>query len=411
MRRRTKRAVPDRVRRPFRTVPSRAGPTTRLVHGGVRADLNAGAVVPPIYQTSTFRFPSEYSEAAAQGATYLYSRNGNPTVEGAEELVRLAEHGEAARLFASGMGAISAAILSLLGKGDELLLPTGLYGGTIGLVRNVLPKFGIRVRAPPEDPAADPGRLVRAGTKLVLLETPTNPVLRVHDLRAWSEAAHRAGAFLLVDNTVASPVNQNPLLEGADLVVHSATKYLGGHADLTGGALIGASELLERIDPHQTLGSPLDPFAAFLLHRSLKTLELRVARINANAQAVVEALERERSVARVHYPGRASALEEETARRQMRGRGGVVSFSLRGGTRASDRFLSRLRLFEVASSFGGVESLVSLPRQTSHRHLSVRERSERGIDPGFVRLSVGIEDAADLVGDLHQALSGAGRSG
>lgn len=395
--------VPDRARRPFRRLPDWAGPTTRLVHGGQRPDLNAGAVVPPIYQTSTFRFPKEYSEAAPHGSVYLYSRNSNPTVEGVEELVRDLEGGQAARLFASGMGAIASTVLSLLGAGDELVVPSGVYGGTSGLVRDVLPRFGVKVREFSDRGPSEPETLVGPSTRVVLLETPTNPTLKVHDLARWAEAAHRAKALLVVDNTIASPVNQNPLALGADVVVHSATKYLGGHADLTAGVVVGSSEVLGRIDPHQVLGAPLDPFAAFLLHRSLKTLPLRVERINANARAVVDALVREPNVARVHYPGRASAEEEAIAARQMRGRGGLVSLSLRGGVPASDRFLSALEIFAAASSFGGVESLASLPRSTSHRHLSAAEREERGIDEGFVRLSVGIEDSADLVRDVVEA--------
>ena len=391
-------------RRAFRPLPEWAGPATRLVHGGQRDELNAGALVPPVYQTSTFRYPAAYSEASPHGATYLYSRNGNPTVEAAEELLRDCEGGEAARLFASGMGAISSTLLSILRSGEELLVPTGLYGGTVDLVRTTLPRFGIKIRELPDDPSVDPRSALRPETRLVLLETPTNPVLRVHDLTRWSEAAHRQHAIVVVDNTVASPVNQSPLALGADLVVHSATKYLGGHADLTAGAAVGSAALLGSLDPHQTLGAPLDPFAAFLLHRSLKTLGLRVERINANARAVVAALTKEPAVDRVHYPGRASEEEERIAARQMRGRGGLVSFSIRGGEAASDKLLQRLRIFQVASSFGGVESLASLPRSTSHRHLTSAERSARGIDPGFVRLSVGIEDAADLVRDLHDAI-------
>lgn len=404
--------TPDRARRPFRTLPEWVGPATRLVHGGRRPDLNAGSVAPPIYQTSTFRFPGAFSEAAPHGAVYLYSRNANPTVEGVEELLRGLEGGEAARLFASGMGAIASTLLSLLGAGDELVVPSGVYGGTSGLVRDVLPRFGIRVREFSDRTPVEPEALLGPETKVVLLETPTNPTLRVYDLARWAEAAHARSARLVVDNTIASPVNQNPLALGADLVVHSATKYLGGHADLTAGVVVGSAELVGRVDPHQVLGTPLDPFAAFLLHRSLTTLPLRVGRINSNAVAVAAALAREENVVRVHYPGRASPEEEAVATRQMRGRGGLVSVSLQGGAGASDRFLSALEIFEVASSFGGVESLASLPRSTSHRHLSPREREERGIDDGFVRLSVGIEDEPDLVRDVvgaaRAAAEGAG---
>lgn len=400
---------PGSGRRPFRPLPEWAGPTTRLVHGGQRPDLNAGAVTPPVYATTTYRFPEAFSESSAHGATYLYSRNGNPTVEGAEELVRASEGAGAARLFASGMGAISATVLSLLRSGEELVVPAGVYGGTSGLARELLPRLGVRVREVPESDAREPERVVGPSTRLVLLETPTNPVLHVHDLARWAEAAHRRGALVVVDNTIASPVNQNPLAFGADLVVHSATKYLGGHADLTAGAVAGAAELLERIDPHQRLGAPLDPWAAFLLHRSMKTLELRVGRINANAAHVVEALASWPGVLRVHYPGRASEAEEGIARRQMRGRGGLLSVSLRGGLTAAEKFLGALRIFQVASSFGGVESLASLPRSTSHRHLTEAERLACGIDEGFVRLSVGIEDPDDLVRDLSEALSRADR--
>lgn len=391
-------------RRAFRSLPSWAGTATRLVHGGVRPDLNAGAVVPPVYLTSTFRFPEAYSEATPHGATYLYSRNGNPTVEGVQELVRDLEGGEAARLFASGMGAIAATLLSLVDSGDELVAPAGLYGGTSGLLHGLLPRLGLRVRELPRSVAEEPEASVGPSTRVVFLESPTNPDLRVHDLARWAEVARRRDALLVVDSTLASPVNQNPLRLGADLVVHSATKYLGGHADLTAGAVVGRADLLERIDPHQALGAPLDPFGAFLLHRGLKTLTLRVERANANARAIVDALAGDPAVRRVHYPGRASAEQEAIAARQMRGRGGMVGLSLTGGASAAERLLGRLQIFEVAPSLGGVESLASLPRLTSHRHLPREEREARGIDQGFVRLSAGIEEPADLVRDLREAL-------
>ena len=374
------------------------------MHGARRPDFNAGAVVPPIYQTSTFHWPPERSESTDRAQAYIYTRNLNPTLEGPTEIVRQLEGGEGARLFASGMAAITATVLSLLRAGDTLVAPEGLYGGTTDFISDLLPRYGVKVRQVPERTARVPEEVVEEGTRLVLVESPTNPLLTVHDLARWSRAADRVGAILLVDNTFATPLNQNPLSLGADLVVHSATKYLGGHADLLAGVVVGAERLMERIDPTGYLGAVADPFAGFLLGRGLKTLALRVARQNESGQRVAQAARDHPAVARVHYPGWESEEEEEIARRQMRGRGGVVSISLRGGSAAAEEFLSRLRLVHIASSLGGVESLASVPRQTSHRHLTPAELSARGIDPGLVRLSLGIEEPEDLVRDVTEAL-------
>ncbi len=391
----------------FRPLPEWVGPTTRLVHGARRPEWNAGAVVPPIYQTSTFRFPPDRSEAAERGAVYHYSRNENPTLEPPAELLRQLEGGEAVRLFASGMGAISAALLSLVRAGDTVVALRGIYGGTTDLLRNTLPRFGATVRELSGPEARTPETAMPSGTRLAVLETPSNPLLEVHDIARWARAARAIGAVLLVDSTFATPLNQRPLELGADLVVHSATKYLGGHSDLTAGALVGRKSLLERIDPASSFGAPLDPFAAFLLHRSLKTLALRVGRQNENGRRVADAVKDHPAVARVHYPGRATAEQEAIAARQMTGRGGMVSISLRGGIPAVERFLDRLRLVEIAASLGGVESLVSMPRLSSQRFLTPEERHELGIDDGLVRLSLGIEDPDDLVRDVRDALDAA----
>ena len=390
----------------FRPLPLGAGPTTRLVHGARRPDWNAGAVVPPIYRSVTFRYPAAFSEGAVRGGTYLYSRIENPSVEGPAEVIRQLEGGEAAQLFASGMGAITASVLSLVGTGEEVVAVGGLYGGTTDLFGE-LPRLGIRVRAVPEGDRRAPDDLVTKDTRLVMFETPSNPQLRVHDIGRWSNAAHRVGALVLVDNTFATPINQTPLALGADLVVHSATKYLGGHSDLLAGAVVGSDRLLRRVDPKRCLGAPLDPFVAFLLERSLKTLALRVARHNENGARVTAAIADHPAVERIHYPGRASAEEEAIAARQMRGRGGVLGVSLRGGAAAVAVFLRSLTLIEVASSLGGVASLASVPGVTSHRHASAEELRTLGIDPGFVRLALGIEDADDLVRDLREALDAA----
>ena len=400
-------SVPPTARRGRRPLPEWAGTATRLVHGERRPDFNAGAVVFPIYQTTTYRYPKEHSEA--DGDAYLYSRNRNPTVEGPAAILRDLEGGEDARLFASGMAAMSAAVLSLVRSGDEVVALTDLYGGSRGLLRQLLPRYGMNLREVAEPEARNPESVVSPRTRLVVIETPTNPVLRVHDIARWAAAAHRVGAHLLVDGTFATPINQRPLELGADLVVHSATKYLGGHSDVTAGAVVGARALLERVDPHQELGGSLDPFSAFLLHRSLKTLALRVARHNETGRTVVAALERHPAVERLYYPGRSSAEEEQIAARQMRGRGGMLALAVRGGGAAADRFLAHLRIVEVAASLGGVESLASRPAATSHRHLTPEERARIGIDEGLVRLSLGIEDPPDLVRDISEALDASAR--
>jgi cystathionine beta-lyase/cystathionine gamma-synthase len=394
----------------FRPLPEWVGPTTRILHGAYRPDLNAGSVVPPIYQSSTFHYPSEFSESAERAGTYLYTRNENPTIEVATEVARQLEGAEAAKLFASGMGAMTAAVLSLVSAGDEVLQAGLLYGGTTDLLRDFLPRFGVKRRAISDDRAGEPESALSPATKLVVLESPTNPTLRVRDIARWAAAADRAGALLLVDNTFASPINQRPLALGADLVVESATKYLGGHSDLMAGVLAGARSLVDRVDPLAYYGATPDPFAAFLLGRSLKTLALRVGRQNANGARIAAAAAGHPAVARVHYPGRASEEEEAIATRQMTGRGGVLSLTLRGGAAAVDRFLRSLRLAHVASSFGSVETLVSVPVQTSHRRLTPAELRAADIDAGMVRLSLGLEDPDDLERDVSEALDSADQS-
>jgi methionine-gamma-lyase len=381
--------------------------TTTLVHGARRPERNAGAVVPPIYQTSTFHFPESFSDAGPSGKIYQYTRGTNPNQEVAAELVRRLEGAEGARVFGSGMGAISACLLTLVMAGDEVVALDDLYGGTLELLTGLLPRFGVRVRWVGAAESKDPEHVLRPGVKAVVLESPTNPLLRVTDLKRWADAADRVGAITVVDNTFATPVNQRPLALGADLVVHSGTKYLGGHSDLIAGVVAGPERLLQKLDAtYRVVGAVLDPFAAFLLTRGLRTLGLRMARHNSNAQAVRAAAEGHRNAVRVHFPGSGSPEEEALAARQMTGRGGMVSIEVRGGLAGAQRFLQGLELVEVAASLGGVESLASLPVQTSHRYLSPDERAARGIPDGLVRLSLGIEDPDDLVRDVRQALDG-----
>ncbi len=402
--------APARARRregasgPEPSLPADAGPTTIAVHGARRPERNAGAVVSPIYQTTTFHYPAEYSEVADPSDVRHYTRYENPSQEEAAETIRALEGAGAARVFSSGMAAISTTLLGLLRPGDTVVAPIEIYGGTDRLLREVLPKFGIGVRWL-EPGAPEPTGELLEGASLLYLETPTNPLLRVRDIRAWARCADEVGALLLVDSTFATPVNQRPLELGADLVLHSATKYLAGHSDVLAGAVAGPSQLVDRLETMQrVLGGALDPHAAFLLQRGMKTLALRVARQNENAREVAEALARHPAVARVHYPGSHGADEEAIARTQMAGRGGLVSFELVGGRAASARFRRRLRLVHVATSLGGVESLVSAPRESSHAHLSPGEAERRGLPEGLLRLSCGIEETKDLLLDLLGAL-------
>jgi cystathionine gamma-synthase len=361
--------------------------------------------VPPIYQTSTFHFPTAHSESAAGSGLYLYTRYENPTQEVASELVRSLEGAESARVFGSGMGAIASTLFALLRPGEEVVALESLYGGTIQLLTELLPRFGVRVRWVGDSEARAPEELLSSSTKVVFLESPTNPTLRVHDLRRWAKAADAVGAVSVVDNTFATPINQRPLSLGIDLVVHSGTKYLGGHSDLVAGVVAGPRRLVDRIASTQILlGSVLDPFAAFLLSRGLRTLALRVERQNATGSYLARQLAGHPNVLRVCYPGSASKEEAELVARQMDGRGGMVAFTVAGGAPAARRFLAELKLVHVAASLGGVESLVSLPIETSHVHLSPEERARRGIEEGMVRLSVGIEEPEDLWRDLKEAL-------
>lgn len=389
----------------FDPLPEWLGPGTLAVHADRRPERNAGAVVAPIYQTSTFHSPEENSEARGDGQVFLYTRYENPTHQAVQEVVRRLEGAQGARVFASGMGAIAATVLANVEAGDEVVALETLYGGTLDLLSELLPRFGVRVRWVSDGPAQEPESVLGPSTRLVLLESPTNPTLRVHDLARWARAADRVGALSVVDSTLATPVNQRPLALGADLVVHSATKYLGGHSDLVAGVVAGPHKLLERIDRTRwILGATLDPLAAFLLLRGLRTLSVRMARHNANGAAVSEALRSHPKVRSVHYPGSFSPAEASLASTQMQGRSGMVGLVLEGGRPAARRFLKALRLVHVAPSLGGVESLASIPSETSHVHLSEAELAARGIAPGFVRLSLGIEESDDLLKDLRDAL-------
>jgi cystathionine gamma-synthase len=345
--------------------------------------------------------------AVATGQTegYIYNRNTNPTVHAFEEKVRRLEGAAAATSFATGMAAISNTLFALLAPGDRVVSIKDSYGGTSKLFLEFLPRWGVDCALCETTNHDAIEAAVAQGCRVLYLETPTNPTLKVVDITRLAAAAKSAGALVVVDNTFATPLNQRPLELGADLVIHSATKFLGGHADALGGAVCGAAELVGRVYHYREItGAALDPHAAYLLLRGLKTLHLRVERQNASALRVAQFLETHPTVAAVYYPGLASHPQHDIAARQMRGFGGIVSFALHGGFEAVKAVLPRLRYAHRAANLGAVETIAGPPATTSHVELTAVERAKLGIPEGLIRYSVGIEDVDDLVADLAQAL-------
>ncbi|SCZ58325.1 trans-sulfuration enzyme family protein [Thiohalomonas denitrificans] len=380
---------------------------TRCVHAGELDDAQ-GSPHTPLYTTTTFKFASteailDVVEGRAAGS--LYTRYGlNPTIQSLEAKLASLEGAEAAFAFCSGMAAETALFLAY---GREGVVCIGdAYGGTLELLADQLPLFGIDTHLILGSELDRLEDLLAGGARLVFLETPTNPALEVFDLAAIAEKAHAHGALLAVDNTFASPVNQQPLALGADFAVHSATKYLGGHSDLTAGALMGSQELLAPIFGwRKNLGSMPAPETCNLLARSLRTLVVRVRQQNASAQAVAEAMQRHPRVRRVLYPGLPDFPGHDLAAKQMSGFGGMLTIEVDADTEGTAAVVDRLKLFAIAPSLGGAESLVTQPVTTTHHGLSETERERRGINGAMVRLSVGLEDAEDLIADLEQALS------
>src|SRR5271168_3699571 len=377
--------------------PQKQGPQTIAVHGGEPPRHGVGAPVgTPISRTSTFTFSSTAEMklwAEGKSKAYIYSRYGNPTLSVAEGKIAALEGGEAAVVTASGMAAISSALLGVLKCGDELISTAQVYGGSYRLMRDVFPDMGIKVLQVGTD-LARLEELATPRTKCLYVETPTNPTLRLVDLHKAIAFAKEWDLLALIDNTFASPVLQKPLAMGFDLVMHSATKYLSGHSDVIAGAAAGRHSLIEKIrDMIIYLGGSMDPEAAFLLIRGMKTLELRVRRQCETALTVARFLEKHPRVSRVHYPGLASHLDHALAKRQMKGFGGMMAFDLKGGLAAARRFCDRTRVFLLAVSLGGAESLVVLPMYSSHYRMTVAELRAAGMEPGTVRVSIGLEDA------------------
>ena len=374
---------------------------TRLIHAGQPADALTGAVNVPIYLSSTFR-----QAAPNQNQGYVYSRSGNPTRHVLESALAAAESGTAGLAFSSGLGALTT-LLEAFPTGSRIVSVDDLYGGTWRLFEHHRKQFGIRVDyLDMTDPARVGEALRAAPTDLLYLETPTNPLLRLVDIRAVAKLAHRAGAVVAVDNTFASPANQRPIELGADIVLHSTTKYLGGHSDIIGGALVlrNAKDAERFAWLQNAVGAVPSPFDCFLVLRGLHTLGVRMRAHEAGARAVAEVLEGHRKVRASYYPGRPSHAQYRLARRQMDGFGGIVSFDIAGGRRGALRFLRGLEVFTLAESLGGVESLVDHPASMTHASVPRKEREAHGVTDGLIRLSCGIEDPADLADDIRRAL-------
>ncbi len=376
------------------------GDSTTAVHGGEATDPRSGAVNVPVTLSTTYRYP-ELEDGSK--APYIYSRYTNPSLESVEAKLAALEGAKHSLLFASGMAAIQAACQTLLKPGDVLAVQRGVYGGTSAYLRDELAQWGVQVA--PFDAHTKPA--LTKGTKLVWIESVTNPLLRVADVPLWAKAAHAAGAKLAVDATFASPLLQRPLAMGADLVMHSATKYLGGHSDVTAGALstndaaLAESLFLRR----RNLGPTLDPHAAYLLGRGMKTLALRMERHSASALALAKAASAMKGIAAVHYPGLPGHSDHAIAKRMLKGGfGGMLTLDL-GTLKRAQAFRQKVRVIVPAASLGGVESLVSLPIETSHAYATPASRKADGIGDGLVRVSVGIEDLADLVADLKRGLA------
>jgi methionine-gamma-lyase len=386
----------------------RWGDATIAIHQGDERFHVGVPVGTTVARTANFTFEStEEMKRWAEGksSAYIYTRYGNPTLTVAEEKLAALEGAEAAIVTASGMAAISSALLAVLKAGDEVISTRQTYGGTYRLMRDNFPRFGIVVRHVETD-LAGIQQLVNPRTKALYIETPTNPTLRLVDLQKAVAFAKEWGLISLIDNTFASPVLQKPIQLGFNIVLHSATKYLSGHSDLIAGAAAGSRAIINEVRHNIiNLGGSMDPEAAYLLIRGMKTLGVRMQRQCETAMKIAKYLAKHPKVAKVHYPGLASHPDHKLAKRQMKGFGAMLAFDLKGGLSAARRFCDRVRIFLLAASLGGAESLVVLPIYTSHYNMSEAELRAAGVGAGTVRVSVGLEDPADLIEDLRQALA------
>lgn len=378
---------------------------TKAVRGAADLEKKNGPMATPIYQTSTFEVTDNDAQVQATGSDHYYTRYGNPTNTVAETTIAELEGVEAALTFSSGMGAITTTIMALLKGGDHIVAQRDIYGGANRFLSQWLPKMGIETTFVDTTEYEQHARAIRPNTRLLYLESPTNPTLRVVDFKRVAALAKQHNLLSMIDATFGTPINQHPAEFGIDLVMHSGTKYLAGHSDLICGAVAGRHELMERIwQTRTTLGNCMDPHASWMLVRGLKTLAVRVARQNENAQRVAEFLSQQTKVRSVHYPFLKSHPQYAVARAQMSGGGGMVSFEVEGTGEDARRVSEAMRLFTLAPSLGSVESVVSIPVLTSHAMIPAEDRAKMGVTEQMMRLSVGIENADDLIADLERAL-------
>jgi cystathionine beta-lyase/cystathionine gamma-synthase len=380
-------------------------PETKAVHGAANLEKKNGPLAIPIYQTSTFEVTDNDEQLRATHTDHFYTRYGNPTNTVAETTIAALEGMEAALTFASGMGAITTTIMTLLKSGDHIVAQRDIYGGANKFLSQWLPKMGIETTFVDTTKYEQHARAIRPNTKLLYVESPTNPTLRIVDFEKIAGLAKQHRLLTMIDATFGTPVNQHPAQFGIDLVMHSGTKYLAGHSDLICGVVAGRHEMMEKIwETRTTLGNCMDPHASWMLVRGLKTLSVRVARQNENALRVAEFLSGHAKVRSVNYPFLKSHPQYDVARAQMSGGGGMVSFEVEGTGEDARRASEAMRLFTLAPSLGSVESLVSIPVLTSHAMVSAEERAKMGVTEQLIRLSVGIENADDLIADLEHAL-------
>lgn len=382
-------------------------PETEAVRGGTDLAKKNGPLVTPIYQTSTFEVTDNDQQVRATSTDMFYTRYGNPTNSVAESVIAELEGADAALLFSSGMNAITTGILALVKSGDHIVAQEDIYGGVTKFLTSWLSKLGVETTFVETANYDQHARAIRPNTKLLYVESPTNPTLKIVDLRKVSALAKQHGLITAIDSTFATPINQRPFEFGIDLVMHSGTKYFAGHSDLICGVVAGRKDLIETIhSTRTTLGGNMDPHAAWLLLRGIKTLAVRVQRQNESALRIAEYLAQNRKVKRVYYPFAEGHPQRALAMEMMQGGGGVLTFEIDGSHEDARQLSESLNLFTLAPSLGGVDSLVSIPVLTSHAMISADHRRKMGVTEQMIRLSVGIENADDLIADLEQALAG-----